>query len=103
MHLIGHAVGYWHEHTRPDRDNYIRIVSHFVQNNALDMFVKRRHLEIDYQATAYDFGSIMHSPRDYFSILPGLPTIEVINTTVFREHAGQSKYWPTRTSQSERH
>ena len=85
MHLIGHTVGFWHEHTRPDRDNYIHIISHFVQSNAKDKFEKRKHFEIDYQGTEYDFGSIMHPPRDYFSIIPGLPTIEVINVSVFRE------------------
>ena len=84
MHLIDHTVGFWHEHTRPDRDNYTKIIRHFVQNNAMDKFMKRGHLEIDYQATAYDFDSIMHPPRDdYFSITPGLPITEVVNTTVF--------------------
>lgn len=85
MLLIGHTVGFWHEHTRPDRDNYVNIISHFVQNNALDKFTKRRHLEIDYQGTVYDFGSIMHPPKDYFSIIRGIPTIEVRNLSVFRE------------------
>ena len=64
MHLIGHTVGFWHEHTRPDRDNYIKIIRHFVQNNAMDKFMKCGHLEIDYLATAYDFDSIMHPPRE---------------------------------------
>ena len=85
MQLIGLAVGFWHEHTRPDRDSYVSIIKPFVENNAFDKFVKRKRLEVDHQADSYDYGSIMHPPRDYFSIIPGVPTIEVNNLTAFSD------------------
>lgn len=64
MHELAHALGVWHEQSRPDRDTYVQINSANIQSGMEHNF--------DIQAGAgtngaYDFDSIMHYPQCAFA------------------------------------
>ena len=81
LHEIGHAIGFWHEQTRPDRDNYVNIVWENIESGEEDNFQKRNDHDIDYQGSTYDYGSIMHYGSSFFS--SGSATITVANTAAY--------------------
>ena len=94
VHELGHVVGFWHEHTRPDRDEHVSIIRDNIQPgqslpdfllrviNVLYStkscfsltgqeynFFKMEPGEVDSLGETYDFGSIMHYARNTFSRL----------------------------------
>lgn len=66
LHEMMHALGFYHEHTRPDRDNYIKIVESNVRKGKLNNFQKKT---FDTTSTEfdYDYNSIMHYGQYFFS------------------------------------
>ncbi|CAD5220755.1 unnamed protein product [Bursaphelenchus xylophilus] len=80
IHELMHAVGFFHEQSRADRDSYVRIVWPNVESGLQDQFDKYSLAMIDHLNTEYDYGSVMHYGPLAFS-KNGKPTVEPILPT----------------------
>ncbi|XP_068719278.1 zinc metalloproteinase nas-15-like [Montipora capricornis] len=66
-HEIGHALGFYHEQSRPDRDKYVTILWQNIEERAKHNFNKYGRQTIDSLGTKYDYGSVMHYGSKAFS------------------------------------
>ncbi|XP_068699310.1 zinc metalloproteinase nas-14-like [Montipora foliosa] len=80
-HEIGHAVGYFHEQSRPDRDQYVTIFLDNVKPGKKHNFKKYSRTLIDSLGTPYDYQSVMHYGQFDFT-RNGLPTITPLKNGV---------------------
>uniref|UniRef100_A0A915BIG2 Metalloendopeptidase n=2 Tax=Parascaris univalens TaxID=6257 RepID=A0A915BIG2_PARUN len=75
VHELGHVIGFWHEHTRLDRDDHVDIFYKSIQQSQDYNFDKLKADEVDSLGEPYDYASIMHYARDTFSRAMYLDTI----------------------------
>ena len=68
LHEICHALGLWHEQSRPDRDDYINVLNKNIMSGQEYNFMKRNFelFDVDSQGS-YDYSSIMHYRLNAFS------------------------------------
>jgi len=74
VHEIIHALGFFHEQSRPDRDDFITINFQNAGAGARHNFEKQKNTVVTTLGHAYDYASVMHYSRTAFSI-NGKPTI----------------------------
>uniref|UniRef100_A0A3B4EZW7 Metalloendopeptidase n=1 Tax=Pundamilia nyererei TaxID=303518 RepID=A0A3B4EZW7_9CICH len=77
MQMLLHALGFYHEHTRSDRDEYIRVNwQNIIKDYYID-FYKKDSYNLN---TKYDYSSVMHYGREgtAFGITPQSETLTPI-------------------------
>ncbi len=67
MHELGHALGLWHEQSRPDRDTYITVLEDNIREGYEHNFNKQGSADV---YGTYDFASLMHYSQCTFSKCP---------------------------------
>ncbi|ELU10813.1 hypothetical protein CAPTEDRAFT_115507, partial [Capitella teleta] len=74
QHELLHALGFWHEHSRSDRDDYVNVVWENVRTGNAGNFDKRTS-NINNQNVGYDYKSVMHYGKQSFTKVYGQPTL----------------------------
>ncbi|CAH1794916.1 unnamed protein product, partial [Owenia fusiformis] len=91
MHELLHSLGLWHEHTRPDRDKFVKILYDNIEPESRTNYVKQMDYEVKH-LTKYDYYSIMH-----YGIKTGsknladktIETMVILDKTVKKDMVGQ--------------
>ncbi|XP_060082578.1 zinc metalloproteinase nas-4-like [Ylistrum balloti] len=75
MHEFLHVLGFFHEHERYDRDNYVTVhLENVVQSNQKD-YSKETTRQMNTLGVSYDYGSIMHYGAYAFAADKSKPTM----------------------------
>lgn len=88
MHEMFHALGRWHEQSRPDRDQFISVNTDNMKDGVSGNFLKLSTNQVTTQGVPYDFGSIMHYSAYAFS-RNGRPTIVPKDRSISLSALGQ--------------
>merc|ERR1712038_386032 len=72
IHELMHAVGFWHEQSRTDRDGYVKILTQNIQSSMVYNFEKMNLYQIDLLKAKYDTCSVMHYNAYAFTKRRGL-------------------------------
>ncbi|KAK6644309.1 hypothetical protein RUM43_000576 [Polyplax serrata] len=75
IHELMHATGFWHEQSRPDRDDYVVVLWQNIIPGMEFNFNKYDWNTVQGLGVSYDTGSVMHYTRNSFSRDGRSPTI----------------------------
>ncbi|KAL3998253.1 Astacin (Peptidase M12A) family protein [Acanthocheilonema viteae] len=92
-HEIGHSLGFWHEQSRLDRDQYIKLKNQYIAPGTEGNFIKRSYMEIENMGVPFDLGSVMHYGPNAFSVDSNHTTIETVDKRY--SHTIGQRYGPS--------
>ena len=75
VHELGHVIGFWHEQSRPDRDQYIEVIRANILPGFESNFNKKEEDEVDSLGVGYDYNSIMHYDSNFFARFSNFDTL----------------------------
>jgi len=81
MHELMHALGFFHEQSRTDRDSYVEIHWNNILENAANNFQKFTLKQVDSLGKTYDYDSILHYTPYAFS-KNGMKTIDPVTAGI---------------------
>ena len=88
-HEIMHAIGFYHEHSRVDRDEYVKVQFNKIKQNEWNNFKKQ--IESHAYGLKYDYNSIMHYPHNAFVTDPTnnkLSSIVPLDSVIYNLYTG---------------
>ncbi|XP_035204705.1 zinc metalloproteinase nas-13-like [Stegodyphus dumicola] len=83
IHEFMHAVGFWHEQSRADRDDFVSILWENIQPGQTHNFAKYTDGRLHHLGERYDYDSIMHYGAYDFTRFHNRPTILPKQRNVF--------------------
>ncbi|XP_037719339.1 zinc metalloproteinase nas-13-like isoform X2 [Drosophila subpulchrella] len=88
IHELMHALGFFHEQNRHERDSYVRVISDNVKPGKIKNFRKYSSNQESGFGVEYDYGSVMHYSTTSFT-RNGQPTMEALRDTSDSRKMGQ--------------
>uniref|UniRef100_A0A914UNJ5 Zinc metalloproteinase n=1 Tax=Plectus sambesii TaxID=2011161 RepID=A0A914UNJ5_9BILA len=87
-HEIGHALGFWHEQARSDRDSFVEVRLVNIKPDKEGDFAKQAVNSIKTYDIPYEYGSIMHYGANSFAISQAFEALIAKNER-FQQTMGQ--------------
>ncbi|XP_076592889.1 meprin A subunit beta-like [Chaetodon auriga] len=88
-HEFLHALGFWHEQSRYDRDDHVTIVWENIEEGKEHNFLKHSSDSTTTLGTMYDYTSVMHYGKDAFS--NGNGSTIITNRPEYQDTIGQRR------------
>jgi len=89
QHEMMHALGIYHQQSRTDRDDYVKIMSENIEDDHLHNFNTYDYDKVDERRVPYDYNSVMHYSDTSFS-MNGEKSI-VTHDPAFQDVIGQRR------------